>query len=44
VAAMRSIKSLASSGPCTLTFDISQSPSPRNWVTPASQMGRRPPR
>ena len=33
------IASRAGSGPCTLTFDISQSPSPRNWAMPDGSNG-----
>jgi hypothetical protein len=38
-AATRSIASRPRSGPCTLTFDISQSPSPRSWAMPGGSNG-----
>ena len=41
VAATRSIVSRARSRPLTLTFDISQLPSPRNWPTPGESNGYR---
>src|SRR5260370_36908330 len=41
VAATRSIASQARSGQLTLTFDISQLPSPRNWATAGGPNGGR---
>ena len=41
VAATRSIASQARSGPLTLTFDISQLPSPRNWAMAGGSNGYR---
>jgi hypothetical protein len=39
VAATRSIASRARSGLLTLTFNISQLPSPRNWAMPGGSNG-----
>jgi hypothetical protein len=39
VAATSSMASRARSGPRTLTFDISQLPSPRNWAMPGGSNG-----
>jgi hypothetical protein len=41
VAATRSIASRARSGRLTLTFGISQLPSPRNWATAGGSSGYR---